>query len=142
VDSVAKNATTLVNTIVETDWQKELADIQQGLKEDTQQIEETVERRLGWQRADGASTSEGGSNAREASSGSPPGAHGGLGFSLAALGQSFVTGTTELFEQVRVCRFSILAMSLCRPWCACAKVCPVSAPVVASQVQLHCVRLL
>jgi hypothetical protein len=102
VDSVAKNATTLVNTIVETDWQKELADIQQGLKEDTQQIEETVERRLGWQRADGAGTSEGGSNARDASSGSPPGAHGGLGFSLAALGQSFVTGTTELFEQVRV----------------------------------------
>jgi hypothetical protein len=102
VDSVTKNATSLVSTIVETDWQKELADIQKGLKEDTQQLEHQVERGLGWQRPAAAGAAGEDEQGGDGAAHSPSGARGGLGFSLAALGQSFVTGTTELFEQVPI----------------------------------------
>jgi len=47
LENVTQNATSFVSTIVETDWNKEFQEIQEGLREDTQTLENEVEKKLG-----------------------------------------------------------------------------------------------
>lgn len=92
VENVTQNATTFVNTIVETDWQKELNDIQEGLRTETEELEHQVGRQLGIAN-DGAGTS---------SASQEDGA-----MSIADLGRRFISGTAEIFQQVHSSKPSI-----------------------------------
>ena len=74
-----------MSTIAETDWTKELADIQASLKEDTHALEHSV-----------AAIA-----ARELSADPAAASTSAEAFSLTRIGQSLVTGTREWIEQAR-----------------------------------------
>jgi hypothetical protein len=87
VENVTQNATSFVNTIVETDWQKELSDIQEGLRTETAELEQHVGRQLGI---------EGSESGPTAWAQDQDGA-----ISIADLSRRFISGTAEIFHQVR-----------------------------------------
>jgi hypothetical protein len=93
--NVQKNTTTFVNTIVETDWKKELQDIQEGLRNETVELEKDIGAKLGLNAAQ-SDTADG--NATRAA----PGAPDADGVSIADIGRRFLTGTAEIFQQVRM----------------------------------------
>lgn len=108
LENVTQNATSFVSTIVETDWNKEFQEIQDGLKEDTQTLEHEVEKKLGISNAKGEY-----STARE---GAPKKAGEAPGF-ISDFGRRLVHGTTEIFQQVRpthhACQISKLQPQCC-----------------------------
>jgi hypothetical protein len=89
VESVTQNANDFVSTIVDTDWQKELSSLQDELKSEVREGNGT-----GQSSARAVPESRGTAHVTHSRSDSP-------GFSLASLGKSLVTGTAEIFEQVR-----------------------------------------
>lgn len=89
LENVTQNATTFVNTIVETDWNKEFQEIQEGIKEETQTLEHEVEKKLGINHANGES----------ATSRAVPGQQ-DTGGMITEFGRRLVTGTAEIFQQV------------------------------------------
>lgn len=91
LENVTQNATSFVSTIVETDWNKEFQEIQEGLREDTQTLENEVEKKLGISHAKREA-----STTREAS-GPKPGEAAGI---ISDFGRRLVHGTAEIFQQV------------------------------------------
>lgn len=92
--NVQKNTTTFVNTIVETDWKKELQDIQDGLRSETIELEKDIGSKLGIAPTQTDTT---GSTASRAAPAAPE----TDGVSIADIGRRFLTGTAEIFQQVR-----------------------------------------
>jgi hypothetical protein len=88
--NVQKNTATFVNTIVETDWKKELQEIQDGLRNETVELEKDIGTRLGMAPAQQDS----------AESISTRAAAEPDGFSFADIGRRFLTGTAEIVQQV------------------------------------------
>ena len=86
--NVQKNTTTFVNTIVETDWKKELQDIQDGLRTETEELEKDIGTRLGVSQSESVERSA-------------PAETDAEGVSIADIGRRFLTGTAEIFQQVR-----------------------------------------
>eukprot|EP00892_Ulva_mutabilis_P005022 jgi/Ulvmu1/2892/UM146_0034.1 len=93
LENVTQNATSFVSTIVETDWNKEFQEIQEGLKEDTQTLEHEVEKKLGINHSKGESSA----TTREADGENAGEAHG----FITDFGRRLVHGTAEIFQQVR-----------------------------------------
>lgn len=80
-----------MNTIVETDWNKELQEIQEGIKEETQTLEHEVEKKLGINKGPGAAST---SRAAGGQQSDAPGM-------ITEFGRRLVHGTAEIFQQVR-----------------------------------------
>lgn len=92
---MTENANSFVSTIVDTDWQKELASLKDELKDDL---------KAGHAAAGDAVADEGGDaaqgNASRSAAAAGSAAAGEQAFSFANLSRSLVTGTAEIFEQV------------------------------------------
>lgn len=90
--NVQKNTSTFVNTIVETDWKKELQEIQDGLRNETAELEKDIGAKLGITPSQIVST--------ESSTRAAPAAAEADGVSIADIGRRFLSGTAEIFQQV------------------------------------------
>lgn len=98
-----KNTSTFVNTIVETDWQKELQEIQDGLRSETAELEKDIGTKLGIAPAEKDTTDSSTTRAAPATAETD-------GVSIADIGRRFLTGTAEIFQQV--CTASGILMNL------------------------------
>lgn len=100
--NVQKNTSTFVNTIVETDWKKELQEIQDGLRTETAELEKDIGNKLGIAPAEQDTT--------DSSTRAAPGAEAD-GVTIADIGRRFLTGTAEILQQVlpgdRCCHMKI-----------------------------------
>lgn len=99
---MTQNATSFVNTIVETDWNKELQEIQDGIREETQTLEQEVEKKLGITNAKGESTVS-----RAVPGQKTETAGGGT---ITDFGRRLVSSTAEIFQQVLA-----LILAICSP---------------------------
>ena len=95
MQSVTQNANSFVSTIVDTDWQKELASLKDEIKDDLQAGQAAATDAGVVDAHDAArSRSAQGTAVHEAA------APGGTAFSFATLSKSLMTGTAEILEQV------------------------------------------
>ena len=105
VDNVAQNANSFVDTIVSTDWQKELATLHDDLKEEVRHSHEGHAQagpdsatRAGALPEDAPGAEQSPSSDQQDTEEAGPARQ--SGFSFAHFGQSLLTGTTEILEQV------------------------------------------